>query len=623
VSNLKQDTDKMNGIVGFIEKHREFFIKKKTRFISVLAGIALYLALYVLIIVTSTTHPTDISILGCQIPFTTLMSTLSQIQLLTVVCILIIHREKGYVINWVLLIMSSVSSLIAYLHHVDNEIIPGILVPLSNLLVVVVIYSYIRFSWNKYKEVLAQQEEIVALYEEISASESTLIEQRNLLLDYNGILEEREEELNQLAFYDALTGLPNRRLVIDRLDALLQICKKDPRKFAVVFVDLDNFKKINDSAGHQVGDEVLQVIARRWKEVLNKNDVLARLGGDEFAIIIQRSLDQDEIEDYVNELRTSLNERVYYRQREFYAKASFGVSRYPEDGDTSELLLKYADMAMYEAKARKQNEICFFNQEMHQQFQRNVLIESHLQQILTRRELSLVYQPQFYGKTRELRGFEALARWNNSKLGVISPMDFIPIAEESGMIIPMGEFILIEACRTCREWMDITHKEFILSVNVSPVQLLDASFVPMVQQVLKLTGFPARHLEVEVTETAFISSMEYTIAVLNELKEMGIKIALDDFGTGYASLSYLQKLPIDFIKIDKTFVDDIVTEKRHCALVKSIVEIAHEFSMQVIAEGVEEEVQLEMLNSIQCDFVQGYLLGRPMEEGIKILQILR
>jgi EAL domain-containing protein (putative c-di-GMP-specific phosphodiesterase class I) len=260
---------------------------------------------------------------------------------------------------------------------------------------------------------------------------------------------------------------------------------------------------------------------------------------------------------------------------------------------------------------------------MHEKFQKNALIENHLQQVLTRRELSLVYQPQFDCKTRELRGFEALARWNNSKLGMISPNDFIPIAEESGMIIPMGEFILREACRSCKEWMDITHKKFVLSVNVSAVQLLDASFIPMVQQVFKLTGYPASCLEVEVTETAFITSMEHANVVLSQLKEMGIKIALDDFGTGYASLSYLQKLPIDIIKVDKTFVDDIVTVKKHCALVKSLVEIAHEFSIQVVAEGVEEEVQLEVLNSIHCDFVQGYLLGRPIGDGIKILQILR
>ncbi len=619
---LEQNSnDQISGIVGLIEHNRGLFVNKKNRIISIIAGIIIYLTFQV-IIASVSMRESDSLVFGFRVSSTTIMSVFCQLQLLTVVCILIIQREKGYIVDWVLLIISSVAAMSSYLRFGNMNALQGMLIPLTNLLIVIIIHSYIKFSAKKYKEVLGQREEILALYEEIAASESTLIEQKNQLLEYNRVLEDREEELNQLAFYDPLTGLPNRRLVIDRLDALLLIGKKEDRKFAVVFVDLDNFKRINDSAGHQVGDEILHVIAGRWKEVVDKHDLLARLGGDEFAIIIQRSLDQAEIADYVNQLRASLNQGIYYHQREFFPKASFGVSRFPEDGDTSELLLKYADMAMYEAKAKRQNEICFFTQEMQDQFQKKVVIESHLQQILSRNELSLVYQPQFDSKTRELRGFEALARWSNNKLGTVSPKDFIPIAEESGMIIPMGEYILNEACRTCKELMDIAQKKFMLSVNVSAHQLLDASFIPMVNQVLKRTGFPASYLEMEVTETAFISSMSHAIAVLNELKEMGIKIALDDFGTGYASLSYLQQLPIDLIKIDKAFVEDIVTEKIHFALIKSIVEIAHEFSMQVIAEGVEEEEQLVLLKGIHCDYIQGYLLGRPMEAGIKILQIL-
>jgi diguanylate cyclase (GGDEF)-like protein len=606
--------EKKFGLVNFVENHSSLFLKKNTRLVSLLAGIVVYMALYIVTMITSTSHPDNIELFGAKLSYTTVMSIVTQLQLLTAVCIVLIQKEKGYVIVWGLLLFSIFSSLISFLLHNNKEAIQGALIPLCTLFVIVIIYSYMKFSQNKYREALEQREEILALYEEITASESTLIEQRNQLQEYNAILEEREDELNQLAFYDPLTGLPNRRMIIDRLDALLQISKTEERRFSVVFVDLDNFKKINDSAGHQVGDEILQIISTRWKEIIYENDLLGRLGGDEFAIIIQRPLEMEEIQCYVDELRISLNERVYHCQREFFAKASFGVARYPEDGDTSELILKYADMAMYEAKAIKQNKICFFNQEMHQQFQRSVQVENYLQQILKRNELSLVYQPQYISNTHELRGFETLARWNNSKLGFISPKNFIPVAEETGMILPMGEFILREACITCKNWMDSYHTKFILSVNVSAVQLFDSSFTVMVQKVLSDTGFPPECLEVEVTESTFITSMESVVEVLNQLKEMGIQIALDDFGTGYASLSYLPMLPIDMIKVDKSFVDGIVAEKKQRALVKSLVEIAHELSMKVIAEGVEEVTQLEVLRSIKCDFIQGYLWGKPMEE---------
>lgn len=612
----REQEEKVLQLISCTEKPNGPFLSKKARYTCLFIGVLFYFLLYFVIMITSRRQPVEIKIFGFTFLYTTVMSILSQMQMITVVCIILVQRDIGYIIDWALLLFSSLTSVRNFVAVGNKEALQGIVLPFFSLVVIIVIHSYMKLSQSKYIEALEQREEILALYEEITASESTLMEQKNQLQDYNIKLEEREEELNQLAFYDPLTGLPNRRLIIDRLDALLQICKKEQRRFSVVFVDLDNFKKINDTAGHQVGDEILQVIARRWKEIIDKSDLLGRLGGDEFAIIIQRPLSKEEIYEYVNKLRNSLNKRVYYFQREFYAKASFGVARYPEDGDTSEVLLKYADMAMYEAKAKRQNEICFFNQDMHQKFQKSVQIETCLQQILDKNELYIVYQPQYNSKTHELRGFEALARWNSAKLGNVSPASFIPIAEETGMILPMGEYILRQACITCKNWMETYDTSFMLSVNVSVVQLLDASFVSMVQRVVKETEFPSNCLEVEVTESTFINSMECAVEVLTQIKNMGIRIALDDFGTGYASLSYLQMLPIDMIKVDKLFVDGIVSEKKQRALVKSLVEIAHELSMNVIAEGVEEEIQLEVLNHIQCDYMQGYLWGKPMQEEV-------
>lgn len=612
-----------SGITDFFVKSCGILVNKKARLIGLLIGIAIYLLLYIVILRISVSHSTYLKVFGVSVLYTTVVSVTCQLQIMVVIFILLVHREVGYIVDWIILTASSISSLRSFLIHDNQEALQGIVIPIFTLLVVIVLNSYVKLSGNKYKEALEQREEILTLYGEISASERTLIEQRNQLQEYNIILEEREEELNQLAFYDPLTSLSNRRLIIDQLDALLQISKTEKRRFSVVFVDLDNFKKINDTAGHQVGDEILRVIANRWRDIIHKNDLFGRLGGDEFAIIIQRAMEDSEIQEYVNELRESLNKRVYCGQREFYVKASFGVAKYPEDGDTSELLLKYADMAMYEAKAKKQNEICFFNHELHKHFQQIVQIEMNLQHILAKRELLVVYQPQYDCKTHELRGFEALARWSNSKLGQVSPKNFIPLAEETGMILPMGEYILRQACVTCKDWMDTYRTSFILSVNVSVVQLLDASFIVMVKKVLNDTGFPANYLEVEVTESTFISSMDNVVEVLSELKKMGIHIALDDFGTGYASLSYLQMLPIDMIKVDKLFVDGIAIENKQRALVKSLVDIAHELSMDVIAEGVEVEKQLEVLRDIQCDFIQGYLLGKPMQDEVVRIEIFK
>lgn len=595
---------------------------KKSRMIFTLILIISYILLYILKMKLSTIQSDTIEIFGINILYSTILSTISQIQAGIMVLLVIIQRRLGFIIALIFIGISLITTIVGAIVTGNMVALQGIFTHFLTLVEIYVVYYYIHLSEKKFIEVVEQREEILSLYEEIAASENDLMEQKGKLEKCNKDLMDQEEKLHQLAFYDCLTDLPNRRMILERLDSMLEIASKEKRRFAVVVVDLDNFKRINDSAGHLYGDGVLCELANRWKNSLHKDDILGRLGGDEFIIIIQRSINNKEILEYVEILYELLNEPVCFRQREFYVKASFGISVFPDDGDNAEVLIKYADVAMYKAKLSKSNKIYLFNKELQEQFQYNLLLEDYMQQVLIRNELSVVFQPQFDTNTKKLRGFEALARWITKEIGIIPPKDFIPIAEENGMILSMGEWILRESCKICKKWMELCNREFVLSVNVSAVQLLDAGFTTMVDNVIKETKFDPNCLELEVTESMFIVSKESAIETLTELKKRGISIALDDFGTGYASLSYLQCLPIDTMKIDKTFIDGLIINNKHQALVQSLVLIAHELSIQVIAEGVEKQVQLDTLKEVGCDYIQGYLLGKPMEEE-RALEVVR
>ncbi len=617
------DKDDKDNIVYVYEDFDHQLIKsRRSRFIVTVIIVISYLLLYFLKIRLSRIQSDTVEIFGLNILYTTVLSTISQIQTCTMILLIIIQRRRGYIIDLILLGFSLVGTSIGAIIEGNMIALQGIFTHFLTFIVVHILYYYIHLCEKKFGEVVHQREEILSLYEEISASENDLIEQKLKLERCNAALMEREDKLNQLAFYDCLTGLPNRRMIMERIDAMLKSASLENQRFSVVVVDLDNFKKINDSAGHLYGDGVLCEIANRWEKGIHKDDIIGRLGGDEFIIIIQRSLSNEEIIQYVESLYELLNEHVSFKQREFYVKASFGISVYPDDGDNAEVLIKYADVAMYKAKLNKSNKIQKFNRELQEQFQYNMLLEDYMQQVLIRNELSVVFQPQFETNTKKLRGFEALARWITKDIGFIPPKDFIPIAEENGMILSMGEWILKESCRICRLWMELCNTKFTLSVNVSAVQLLDAGFISMVDNVIKETKFDPNCLEIEVTESMFIVSKESAIETLTELKKRGITIALDDFGTGYASLSYLQCLPIDIMKIDKTFIDGIIIHNKHQALVKSLVTIAHELSIEVIAEGVEQQVQLDILKEVRCDYIQGYLLGKPVDAE-RALEIVR
>ncbi len=448
----------------------------------------------------------------------------------------------------------------------------------------------------------------------ISKYGKSLRKQIRKITRYNEMMKENDERLHQLAYYDILTELPNRKMILDQMEIMVSPEGSEAKGFTYVLIDLDNFKKINDTAGHSVGDHILKQIAERWLEITYQGDILGRVGGDEFLLLIPRNLNTEELEAYLSTFKAVLSKAITVNHKDYGISASFGVTRYPEDGSNPIELLKNADIALYKAKNSGKNSILYFSKEMQKEITQKIKLEEGLQSSIRNRELYMVFQPLYRCGTNKLRGFEALARWRYPELGLVSPAQFIPIAEETGIIIDMGKWIIKSVLTKFKELQKAYDINTIVSINISVVQLAEPDFVPMIQEIISETGFDSRFLELEITESVLISYPEKMIVVINQLREMGIRIALDDFGTGYASLSNLQLLPINILKIDKSFIDKITDKHDMNQIVGNIISLAHQLGMEVVAEGVETEEQLEYLKNHDCDYIQGFLLSRPIEE---------
>lgn len=431
----------------------------------------------------------------------------------------------------------------------------------------------------------------------------------------------QQQLIEHMVYHDCLTDLPNRVLFMDRLNIAIGFSKRHHNKTAVIFLDMDNFKMVNESRGHESGDRLLRVIAGRMTDMVHNYETIARLGGDEFAIILVGIESLEEVADFCERLRENLAVTFDLDGNLFDLSASMGVALYPDDGLTSEELLYNADTAMNNIKAREKNGWQFFQLEMKTQVIRKIEIKQRLRKAFENREFTLHYQPQIDMKTGKIRAVEALIRWDEPMLGLIAPMEFIPMAEESGLIIPLGEWVLREACRQNRIWYDQYNLSLIMAVNISAIQLKQRRFVDVVAKILADTGIHPEYLELEITESIFIHSFEEVASMLNQLRQAGVKISLDDFGIGYSSLSYLKRLPLDTLKIDKSFISDIHGDDRGKNITDSIVDLVHKLGLITVAEGVETQNQLDCLLLSKCDSVQGYLLGKPLpaEEVGKLL----
>ncbi len=425
-------------------------------------------------------------------------------------------------------------------------------------------------------------------------------------------LKESEEKVDFLFYHDHLTELPNRVLLKARLEHTLSVGRRHNTLTAVIFIDLDNFKHINEVYGHSMGDRVLVEVSKQLSKMLREDDTIARIGGDEFVIVINNFSASKEIDDRVQEILKSFNEPYMIVGKEFWITSSIGVSVSPDDGESAEVLVKNADTAMYEAKSDGKNTYKFYNDKMTANSFERVVFESALKNAVQNGEFELYYQPQYSLKTDKLIGMEALVRWRHPTLGIITPDRFIPIAEETKLIVSIGEFVLEQACRDIALW----HKEGLcdgrIAVNVSGVQLEHSEFAETIKSALSTHGIDPSMIEIEVTESIVMKDPERWIRILEEIKRIGVAISIDDFGTGYSSLSYLRRLPVDTLKIDRSFIQDLPQKQDACAIADAIISMSKSLGLSVLAEGVETHRQQEYLQMRGCDAYQGFLLSHPM-----------
>lgn len=432
------------------------------------------------------------------------------------------------------------------------------------------------------------------------------------------------EQIVYMAYHDTLTDLPNRHLLKDRLRQALESAKHYNRLVAVLFLDLDNFKLINDTLGHDLGDMLLQKASERVVKYLRKSDsiarpgkdwletTVARLGGDEFTILLTEISNIQDAAKVAQRIIDLFKEPFKIKGHEVFVTTSIGIAVYPHDGEDVDTLLKNADAAMYYAKDQGRNNYQFYKESLNISAIERLTIENSLRKAMDRNEFELFYQPQFDSDNRDIFGAEALIRWMHPEKGILLPTTFIPLAEETGLIVAIGEWILRTACAQNVDWQIAGFKSMCITVNISGVQFRQKNFVETVARILNDTGLDPQYLELELTESILMKSTETIVETLKELKSLGIQLAIDDFGTGYSSLSYLKRFPIDKLKIDRSFVRDLFTSPDEKAIISAIIAMAHSLNLKVIAEGVETEQQLAFLSDQGSDGIQGFLLGRPM-----------
>lgn len=425
-------------------------------------------------------------------------------------------------------------------------------------------------------------------------------------------IREKDEHILHMAYHDPLTNLPNRLLFHDRLQQALSFAHRHPRIIAIMFIDLDRFKIINDTLGHNIGDILLQSVASRLKDAVRQNDTVSRLGGDEFIILLSEIEKVQDAALVAQKILHLLSTSFVVHGHELNITASIGISIYPDDGNDVQTLMKKADTAMYHAKEQGKNAYQFYKENMNTMLFERILLENNLHRAIERNEFLLYYQPKIDTTSWKICGVEVLLRWQHSEMGLVGPSRFIPIAEETNLIIPIGEWVLRAACTQCMLWNKEGLPLLSVAVNLSGRQLKHQNLLETIRKILEETGFNPEYLELELTESVIMHQAEKITETLHKLKAMGIKISIDDFGTGYSSLSYLKRFPIDKLKIDQSFVRDVTTDADDSAIVTAIIAIAQSLKLKIVAEGVETADQLAFLKSMQCDEVQGFYFSRPL-----------
>ncbi|MCG7905421.1 MAG: EAL domain-containing protein [Candidatus Thiodiazotropha taylori] len=456
----------------------------------------------------------------------------------------------------------------------------------------------------------------------------TLTDRRGDVTHYTAIFSDLSKhkdihnQIHLMAYYDSLTGLPNRQLFSDRLDLSLSLARREKQKVALFFMDLDRFKDINDSLGHTTGDQLLNAVANRLTSSLRQSDTIARLGGDEFTIILSDIQDDDKALNVANKILDCFRQPFRVGGREIHISTSIGISLYPEHSTDREHLVRHADTAMYQAKEAGKNRFMLYTPQMGSQHKMRVTLENELRKALAENSLKLAYQPQIDLASNNVITIEALARWNHPDIGAIPPNHFIPIAEECGLINDLGRWVLHSACSQLAQWRQQIGMDLRIAVNVSGIQLLEGRLDSDVRLALSANKLPPSSLELEITESVLMLENHEALNVLSNIKQMGVLVSIDDFGTGYSSLSYIKQFDIDKLKIDRSFICDIRSSDCDRQLVRTIINMGHDLSLKVTAEGIEDQLQLDFLQESGCDLAQGYYISPPVSSG-ELTQLLQ
>lgn len=506
--------------------------------------------------------------------------------------------------------------------YIIDRVIGNIAVCVAVLLILLLIVLII----NKRKRTKAWQtanQELLQLkdnYENLEvAYEETTTAKNQLNMKYED-LKRSKEKVKKLAYTDYLTELPNRVAFTEMLDSIMMTLRNE-EVIALMDVDIDNFKNINDTLGHSYGDELLIDVTHRLKQAIDENDYLARIGGDEFIILTQNIEDTGEYENKVKKIQKVFSYPFVLAMKEYSISVSIGITMAPKDGKTTQVLIKNVDSAMYVAKDNGKNTFAYFNNSINEKLMEKIQTQSELRKAIEQNEFVVYYQPQVNLNTNNIVGFEALIRWNHPTKGIISPMEFIPLAEETGLIVPIGNWVLREACLQLKRWEEAGYNDLVMAVNISVRQFKDKELLNTVQEVIHDTDINPNRLELEITETIALEDIDYTVSTINKLKDLGIVFSLDDFGTGYSSMNYLKRLPVNNLKIDKSFLDTVLDSNNDQTIVKTIISLAQTLDLAVIAEGVEKNEQETFLKNVKCDKAQGYLYSKPLpkEEAEKLL----
>lgn len=449
-----------------------------------------------------------------------------------------------------------------------------------------------------------------------------LADKKRYETNLEGLVRERSAEIERLAYFDSLTNLPNRLLFVDRVTQAIRSSERDNQRLAVVLLRLDQFKNVDDTLGHVVSDRLLRDVAERIRSIINEGTTLARFEGDEFALLLPNMTGSEKTVETLRLLFASVDPIFVYESHQLYVTASIGVSVFPSDGRCADELLKNAAAAMNRAKERGGNSYEFYQREMNARALKRLTMETELRRAIENEELVLYYQPQLDVHTRQLVGAEALVRWQHPNLGLLAPSEFIPMAEESGLILPLGDWCLRTACEQAAQWHNSAIPGLRVAVNVAPQQFQQPDFVQTVARIVAETGIEPSLLELEITETSIMQNAAVIVTRLAALKQTGVRIAIDDFGVGYSSLVYLKRLPIDMLKIDRTFVAEATSDPDDASLVMAIITLAHNLRLKVMAEGVETEDQLRFLRLLRCDEAQGYLFSKALPADLFLLKAI-